>query len=130
MVPAVGTLQFSCGLMIPAMAKAVRPVKYEIGKMAPAQGLNSTFLSSTPLLGMSSPSVTTQPGLTQQRPGTCTRTGHYRVSTRYGGQVVPWPLRAAFGVGLPHLVPSGLVGSEPGGSSKGLSPRHMHKTCK
>lgn len=49
-----------------------------------SQGLNPAvflFPSST-FLGTSSPSVTTQPGRTQPRPGTCTRAGSCRVSTR------------------------------------------------
>lgn len=62
--------------------RCMQLVRCEQLKTATAQGLNPTLFSlNPPSLGMSSPSVTTRPELTQPRPGTYTRTGHCRVST-------------------------------------------------
>lgn len=51
----------------------------------PEDGSNPGSQPHSCLLGMSSPSATTQPELTQRRPGTYTRTGHCRVSAASAG---------------------------------------------
>lgn len=114
--------------------RCIQLVRCEKLKTTPVQGLNPTLFSLIPpSLGMSSPSVTTQPELTQPRPGTYTRIGHCRVSTasmglrefcHHSGPRVMW-----------HEKADTCASSWPGGPCdswlpEGLKPSRHGSPCK